>query len=939
MKGHLHLPHPHNQRLQRIQAPTYERLQARLAEDHSEPTEKPLSIHCGWGRLLIGQTYPDAEELARDLLQEAPGERDIALYVAAPQQVLAHAPQQLFLDPSDTLRLWFTDYRPARRPPRGFRIRRVHTEEDWAAINRLYLARGMLPVQTERLSPRHQGGPIYWLAEDADTGVAVGTVMGLNHAKAFQDPEGGSSLWCLAVDPQCSRPGVGEALVRHLVEHFMSRELAYLDLSVLHNNQQAKALYRKLGFRELATFTIKRKNGINQSLFLGPGPEEDLNPYARIIVDEAHRRGIEVRVDDAEGGLFTLTQGGRQIRCRESLSDLTTAVSMTLCQDKVLTHRALQHAGLRQPQQRLAGSAEENAAFLAEHGSLVVKPVDGEQGQGVAVDLRTADEVEDRRRPAQHPRADRGAEPPAPGRHRRGKPHPARPRDRAHPAGRRLWLRRRVAQRRTPGRAAHRQPAHRRHPRGRHRRPPSGPPRGRDPGRAGPGNTGGGPGLPGRGCRPARLRDHRSQRARRPGQPRAAADRRTLRRSSLPPQPRGAFMTPLPQPDLNYLQRVLLEMLAIPSPTGFTDTIVRYVAEQLDELGVPFEMTRRGTIRATLQGRLNTPDRAVSAHLDTIGALVREIKPNGRLGLAPVGCWSSRFAEGSRVTVFTEQGVFRGSVLPLLASGHAFNTEVDNLKISWDNIELRLDAYTASRADSESLGISVGDYVAFDPLPEFTESGHISARHLDDKAGVAALLAALKAVKESGQEPPIDCHPLFTITEEVGSGAAGALPWDVSEFVGIDIAPVAEGQNSNEHSVSVAMQDSGGPYDFHLSRHLLRLGERHDIALRRDLFRYYHSDAQSAIAAGHDTRAALLAFGCDATHGYERTHIDSLAALSRLLTAYILSPPVFASDAKPRETSLERFNKQLEHPVHMESCTHVPPVDEVLDSSNNSDKD
>ncbi len=197
MKGHLHLPHPHNQRLQRIQAPTYERLQARLAEDHSEPTEKPLSIHCGWGRLLIGQTYPDAEELARDLLQEAPGERDIALYVAAPQQVLAHAPQQLFLDPSDTLRLWFTDYRPARRPPRGFRIRRVHTEEDWAAINRLYLARGMLPVQTERLSPRHQGGPIYWLAEDADTGVAVGTVMGLNHAKAFQDPEGApaSGAW------------------------------------------------------------------------------------------------------------------------------------------------------------------------------------------------------------------------------------------------------------------------------------------------------------------------------------------------------------------------------------------------------------------------------------------------------------------------------------------------------------------------------------------------------------------------------------------------------------------------------------------------------------------------------------------------------------------------------------------------------------------------
>ncbi|CDF85434.1 osmoprotectant NAGGN system M42 family peptidase [Pseudomonas sp. QL9] len=398
-------------------------------------------------------------------------------------------------------------------------------------------------------------------------------------------------------------------------------------------------------------------------------------------------------------------------------------------------------------------------------------------------------------------------------------------------------------------------------------------------------------------------------------------------------------MTALPQPDLAYLQRVLLEMLAIPSPTGFTDTIVRYVAERLEELGVPFEMTRRGTIRATLAGKRDSPDRAVSAHLDTIGAIVREIKADGRLALAPVGCWSSRFAEGSRVTVFCDNGVLRGSVLPLLASGHAFNTAVDNLPISWDNIELRLDAYTVSHADSAALGVSIGDFVAFDPLPEFTESGHISARHLDDKAGVAALLAALKAVVESGQVPPIDCHPLFTITEEIGSGAAGALPWDVSEFVGIDIAPVAAGQNSSEHAVSVALQDSGGPYDYHLSRHLLRLAERHEVNVRRDLFRYYHSDAQSAIEAGHDIRTALLAFGCDATHGYERTHIDSLANLARLLCAYLLSPPVFASDAEPREGAIARFSKQLEHPVHMESTTHVQPVGELLDQHPDDDKE
>lgn len=384
-----------NQRLLRGQAPSYERLTARLAEDHSAPPSQPHAVHCGWGRLLIGHTYPDAAALASELLAEQPGERDIALYVAAPHQVLAQAPQQLFLDPSDTLRLWFTDYRPARRSFRGYRVRRAQNAEDWQAINALYQLRGMLPIEPDKLTPRHLGGPVYWLAEDEDSGAVIGSVMGLNHHKAYQDPDHGSSLWCLAVDPRCSRPGVGEVLVRHLIEHFMSRGLSHLDLSVLHDNQQAKGLYAKLGFRELQTFSIKRKNGINEALFLGPGPHTPMNPYARIIVDEALRRGIEVQVDDADAGLFTLSHGGRRIRCRESLSDLTSAVSMTLCQDKRLTHRALARAGLHLPAQRLAGSAEDNAAFLAEHGSLVVKPVDGEQGQGVAVDLRTPLDVQD----------------------------------------------------------------------------------------------------------------------------------------------------------------------------------------------------------------------------------------------------------------------------------------------------------------------------------------------------------------------------------------------------------------------------------------------------------------------------------------------------------------------------------------------------------------
>ncbi|MFD2641218.1 N-acetylglutaminylglutamine synthetase [Pseudomonas japonica] len=384
----------YGQRLLRGQVPSYERLRARLAGDGNEPSDQPRALHCGWGRLLIGHTWPEPAQLAAALLEERPGERDIALYVAAPQQVLAHAPQQLFLDPSDTLRLWFSDYRPASRVFRGFRIRRAQSDEDWQAINNLYQGRGMLPVNTTLLTPRHLGGPVYWLAEDETSGAVIGSVMGLNHLKAFDDPELGSSLWCLAVDPNTTRPGVGEVLVRHLIEHFMSRGLSHLDLSVLHDNRQAKRLYAKLGFRNLPTFAVKRKNGINQPLFLGPGPEAGLNPYARIIVEEAYRRGIDVQVDDADAGLFTLSHGGRRVRCRESLSDLTTAVSMTLCQDKQLTHRTLAAAGLKLPAQRLAGDADANLAFLQEHGALVVKPVDGEQGNGVAVNLTSLDELD-----------------------------------------------------------------------------------------------------------------------------------------------------------------------------------------------------------------------------------------------------------------------------------------------------------------------------------------------------------------------------------------------------------------------------------------------------------------------------------------------------------------------------------------------------------------
>jgi peptidase M42 family hydrolase len=343
--------------------------------------------------------------------------------------------------------------------------------------------------------------------------------------------------------------------------------------------------------------------------------------------------------------------------------------------------------------------------------------------------------------------------------------------------------------------------------------------------------------------------------------------------------------------DTVHLCSRLLEMLAIPSPTGFTDELSRYVVAELESLGIGFQLSRRGTIIARLPGRDRSRARAVANHLDTIGAVVTDLKDNGRLSLAPVGTWSSRFAEGGRVTVFSRGGTFRGQVLPLLASGHAFNERIDTLPVAWASVEVRLNEVCGNKQDLEQLGIGNGDFVAFDPDPEVSDSGYITARHLDNKAGAAALLTALKCLSE-GEPPAIDLSVMFTITEEVGTGASSSLGDDVVEFVGIDIGPVAPGQNARETGVTLCAQDTSGPFDRHMLDHLKRLCRQNDIAFQVDLFRYYYSDASSAVKAGHDVRDALITFGTDATHGYERTHLSSLESIARLLVAYSHSEPV-----------------------------------------------
>ena len=349
--------------------------------------------------------------------------------------------------------------------------------------------------------------------------------------------------------------------------------------------------------------------------------------------------------------------------------------------------------------------------------------------------------------------------------------------------------------------------------------------------------------------------------------------------------------------DAEYLGRVLRELLMIPSPSGMTDEIVGYTCRRLGELDIPFELTRRGAIRADLTGKKSSPDRAIVSHLDTLGAMVKGYRDNGRLEVVPIGTWSARFAEGARVTVYSDDGRrFQGTLLPLKASGHVYNEDIDTQPIAWTNLELRLDERVASEADLRQLGVNVGDTISIHPGPIFTDNGFISSRHLDDKAGVAAILAAAKALRDTGTPLPIDCHLVFTISEEVGVGASHVLHGDVAELISIDNGTLAPNQYTSEYGVTIAMQDSSGPFDWHLTRSLLGICASHGIEFSRDVFRYYRSDAASAVEAGNDIRAALVCFALDSSHGYERTHMDSLLSLSRLLVLYMQSKPLFVRD-------------------------------------------
>ncbi|MDQ3898555.1 MAG: N-acetylglutaminylglutamine synthetase, partial [Actinomycetota bacterium] len=283
-------------------------------------------------------------------------------------------------------------YRPRPDLIRGVFVRTVTSAAEMNRINDIYAQNGMVLADAVTMWANHRTRAFtYLVAEDRRTGEIIGTVTGVDHELAFGDPEGGSSLWCLAVDAQDAPPGTGEALVRVLAERYVGRGRAYLDLSVMHDNAGAIQLYRKLGFTRIAAVCVKRKNPINTPLFAArPAGLEDLNPYARIIADEAVRRGVRVEVTDAEWGEMRLSVGGRTVLTRESLSEFTSAVAMSRCDDKRVTRRIMERAGVRVARGALAGEGrlEEAGALLREAGAVVVKPARGEQGRGITVGVK-----------------------------------------------------------------------------------------------------------------------------------------------------------------------------------------------------------------------------------------------------------------------------------------------------------------------------------------------------------------------------------------------------------------------------------------------------------------------------------------------------------------------------------------------------------------------
>jgi putative aminopeptidase FrvX len=340
--------------------------------------------------------------------------------------------------------------------------------------------------------------------------------------------------------------------------------------------------------------------------------------------------------------------------------------------------------------------------------------------------------------------------------------------------------------------------------------------------------------------------------------------------------------------DTKTMTDFLIGLLNTPSPTGLAEKAVEYTERAFARF--PFKMRRtvKGALVAEWEGKASAAPRALTAHVDTLGAMVKEIKENGRLKLTKVGGFVWNTVEGEGCTVFTTSGrTVRGSLLLVKASSHVFGAEVGEIKRDDDVMEARLDERTTLAAETRALGIEVGDFVAFDPRVEAGPAGFIRSRHLDDKAAVACIFGAARAMLDAGIQPAQRTTIHLSNYEEVGHGAASGFPPDIVELLTVDMAAVGKGQASDEFSACICVKDSGGPYHVDMNRKLTELAQAAAIPYKVDIYPYYGSDGEAFWRAGGDVRVGLVGPGVDASHNYERTHAASLVHTAQLLAEYL----------------------------------------------------
>ncbi len=338
----------------------------------------------------------------------------------------------------------------------------------------------------------------------------------------------------------------------------------------------------------------------------------------------------------------------------------------------------------------------------------------------------------------------------------------------------------------------------------------------------------------------------------------------------------------------DYLKKTLVDLLNTPSPTGDTEYAISFVQGELDSMGVRTERTHKGALLAHLPGHREDRPRGLSAHVDTLGAVVAEVKSSGRLRLSALNglMWPTVESEG--VWIATRSGrQVRGSVVFVNGAAHV-NKDATTASRNADNLEVRLDERTNSSEETRLLGIEVGDYVYFDPRVEVSDSGFIRSRFLDDKACVVCAMAAVKALVESGTTPARSTTLLFSNYEEVGHGGTDGFNGDLTELVILDMACIGRGLRGDEFHCSICIKDSSGPYSKRLSDKLRNIGENRGIDLIPDIYPYYGSDGSAYWRSGGRAEVALIGPGVDTSHGYERTHMDALIDTASLVAEYLV---------------------------------------------------